>query len=106
MLFRSGRRVLLALALVAPCGFVMGLCAPAGIRRLERLGQGEWLPWMWGLNGAAAVLSTFAALILSMETSIPTSVRVGSVVYLLAALAVPRGQGAPAGSATTSTQAL
>ncbi len=101
-----GRRVLLALALVAPCGFVMGLCAPAGIRRLERLGQGEWLPWMWGLNGAAAVLSTFAALVLSMETSIPTSVRVGSVVYLLAALAVPRGQGTPAGSATTSTQAL
>jgi hypothetical protein len=99
------RRVLLALALVMPCGFVMGMCAPAGIRRLERLGQAEWLPWMWGLNGAAAVLSTFAALVLSMETSIPTSVRVGSVVYLLAALVLPRGQGA-AGSAITSTQGL
>ena len=87
------RRVLLALALVAPCGFVMGLCAPAGIRRLERLGQGEWLPWMWGLNGAASVLSAFVALVLSMETSIPTTVRVGSAVYLLAAFALPRGLG-------------
>jgi hypothetical protein len=100
------RRVLLALALVAPCGFVMGLCAPVGIRRLERLGQGEWLPWMWGLNGAAAVLSTFVAIVLSMEASIPTSVRVGSAVYLLAALALPRRQGAAAGSPTTSTQGL
>jgi hypothetical protein len=85
------RRVLLALALVAPCGLVMGLCAPAGIRRLERIGQGEWLPWMWGLNGAAAVLSTFVALVLSMETSIPTTVRVGSAIYLLAAVLLPRG---------------
>lgn len=100
------RRVLLALALVAPCGFAMGMCAPTGIRRLERLGQSEWLPWMWGLNGAASVLSAFVALVLSMETSIPTSVRVGSAVYLLAALALPRGQGDAAGSPTTSTQGL
>jgi hypothetical protein len=99
-------RVLIALALVAPCGFAMGLCAPAGLRRLERLGQGEWLPWMWGLNGAASVLSAFVALVLSMETSIPTSVRVGSAVYLLAALALPRGQGGAAESPMTSTQGL
>jgi hypothetical protein len=46
---------------------------------------------MWGLNGAAAVLSTFVALVLSMETSIPTTVRVGSAIYLLAAVLLPRG---------------
>ena len=82
-------RALVALALIAPCGFLMGFCAPVGIARMARLGQHEWLPWMWALNGAASVLATFVAIVLSMETSIPTSVRAGAVCYLLAALALP-----------------
>jgi hypothetical protein len=82
-------RTLVALALIAPCGFLMGFCAPVGIARMERLGEQEWLPWMWALNGAASVLATFVAIVLSMETSIPTSVRVGAVFYVLAALALP-----------------
>ena len=82
-------RTLIALALIAPCGFLMGFCAPVGIARMERLGEHEWLPWMWALNGAASVLATFVAIVLSMETSIPTSVRAGAVFYVLAALALP-----------------
>jgi spermidine synthase len=82
-------RALVALALIALPGFFMGFCAPVGIARMARLGQHEWLPWMWALNGAASVLATFVAILLSMETSIPTSVRAGAVIYVLAALALP-----------------
>jgi SAM-dependent methyltransferase len=87
-------RALVALALIAPCGFLMGFCAPVGIARMARLGEQEWLPWMWALNGAASVLATFVAIVLSMETSIPTSVRAGAACYLLAAVALP-GRPAP-----------
>lgn len=91
------RRALLALGLVTPCGFLMGLCAPIGIRRLAELGEQEWLPWMWALNGAASVLATFVAIVLSMETSIPTSVRTGACAYLVAAIVLPGRVNAPPG---------
>jgi len=44
---------------------------------------------MWALNGAAATLGSFIALLLSMETSIVTCGRIGAACYLLAAIVLP-----------------
>jgi len=82
-------RALLSLALVAPCGFLMGFCFPVGLRWMTVLKQEENLPWMWALNGAAATLGSFLAIILSMETSIVTCGRIGAACYLLAAIVLP-----------------
>jgi hypothetical protein len=62
-------RVALSLALVFPSGMAMGFCFPVGLRWMRTLGQEETLPWMWSLNGAASVLATFGATIISMETT-------------------------------------
>jgi len=43
---------------------------------------------MWALNGAASVLASFAAIILSMETSIGTTALLGAACYGIAALSL------------------
>jgi hypothetical protein len=83
------QRALLSLALVVPCGFLMGFCFPVGLRWLAQLKQEDNLPWMWALNGAAATLGSFVAIVISMETSIATCVLAGAACYLVAAVVLP-----------------
>ena len=83
------QRAALSLALVAPCGLLMGGCFPVGLDRMRRLGQESNLPWMWALNGAASVLATFLAVIVSMESSLTTAALLGAGCYAVAALALP-----------------
>jgi len=82
-------RALLSLALVVPCGFLMGFCFPVGLRWLAQLKQEENLPWMWALNGAASSLGSFVAIVISMETTIATCLLTGAACYLLAAAGLP-----------------
>jgi hypothetical protein len=86
------QRVLLTLALIAPCGFLMGFCFPLGMRRMRELGLDAALPWMWALNGGASVVAAFVAILLSMETSITACVRTGALLYVAAAFCMPRLQ--------------
>ncbi|MGH9407636.1 MAG: hypothetical protein ACRD3D_17590 [Terriglobia bacterium] len=87
-------RVALSLLLVAPCGFLMGFCFPVGLRWMAKLAREDSLPWMWALNGAAATLATFAAMFISMETSIETCVIAAAACYAVAAAFLPRKSGA------------
>ncbi|MDR3677336.1 MAG: hypothetical protein P4N24_17745, partial [Acidobacteriota bacterium] len=41
------------------------------------------LPWMWALNGAASVLASFIAMVISTESSIRTCVLTGAACYAL-----------------------
>ena len=84
------QRAIFSLALIMPAGFLMGFCFPVGLRWMKQLGQERNLPWMWALNGAASVLASFIAMLISMETSIPACVLTGAACYLLAAGFLPR----------------
>lgn len=77
------QRIAVSLALVAPCGFIMGFCFPVGMRWATLLGQEANLPWMWALNGAASVLASFIAILISTETSIRACVLTGALCYVL-----------------------
>jgi len=83
------QRVALCLLLVAPCGLLMGGCFPLGLERMRLLGHQRNLPWMWALNGAASVLASFLAVIISMESSLAASALLGAACYAVAALALP-----------------
>ena len=83
------QRALFSLVLVAPCGFLMGFCFPVGIRWMTLLKQEQSLPWMWALNGAAATLGSFVAILVSMEASIVTCAAIGAACYFLSALVLP-----------------
>ena len=87
------QRVGMSLALVLPCGFLMGFCFPVGLRWMTRLRQEANLPWMWALNGAAATLGSFVAAMVSMETTITTCALTGAACYFIAAVALPARPG-------------
>jgi SAM-dependent methyltransferase len=79
-------RVAVSLSLLGPCGLLMGLCFPVGLRRVSQLNQKTNLPWMWAVNGAASVLASFLAILVSMETSILDCLLAGAVCYALAGI--------------------
>jgi hypothetical protein len=83
------QRVATSLALVTPCGFLLGFCFPVGMRWMTALRQEKNLPWMWALNGAAGTLGSFVAIVVSMETSINTCVLTGAAFYFLAGCVMP-----------------
>jgi uncharacterized membrane protein len=80
------QRVTVSLLLVGPCGLLMGFCFPVGLRWMTRLNQQNNLPWMWAVNGAASVLGSFIAILVSMETSILDCLLAGAVCYALAGI--------------------
>ncbi len=80
------QRIVVSLAMVAPCGFIMGFCFPVGMRWVSELGQQGNLPWMWALNGAASVLASFLAMAISTETTIRACVLTGAACYALGGL--------------------
>src|ERR1017187_1287179 len=83
------QRIVTSLALVMPCGFLLGFCFPVGMRWMTALRQEKNLPWMWALNGAAGTLGSFVAIVVSMDTSINTCVLTGAACYLLAGCVMP-----------------
>jgi len=90
------QRILICLALISPCGFLLGFCFPVGLRWLNALSQGQNLPWMWALNGAAGTLGSFIAILVSMDLSIGFCVLTGAGCYLFAGLAMPAHDVLPA----------
>lgn len=82
------QRVAVSLVLIAPCGFLLGFCFPVGMRTIAAQSDKRNLPWMWALNGAAGTLGTFAAMMLSMDTSIRTCTLTGAACYFLGSIAL------------------
>ena len=83
------QRIAISLALVLPCGFLLGFCFPVGMRWMNVLRQDQNLPWMWALNGAAGALGSFVAMVVSMDSSIHACVLTGAGCYLLAGFVMP-----------------
>ena len=84
----AGARVLVAMLLVAPAGFAMGLPFPLLVRRLEA-SHPERIPWAWGVNGFASVVGSVGAIILGMAAGY-TAVFAAGVLCYLGAAAVAR----------------
>jgi hypothetical protein len=79
-------RILIAIALVAPLGFLMGMPFPRG---LASTGQGPYPPppFYWGLNGIFSVLGSVATMIAAVVLGFTAAMLGGAAFYLLAALA-------------------
>ncbi|HUF87464.1 MAG TPA: class I SAM-dependent methyltransferase [Thermohalobaculum sp.] len=90
-------RVAVSLALIAPLAFFMGMPFPLGLARVARTDP-AYVPWAWGLNGCASVVSTPAATLISMQLGNAATVVAAVGLYAAAALALrgpiqPRGPG-------------
>lgn len=92
-------RVAVAVALIAPLAFVLGMAFPTGVRILEERAP-ALVPWAWAVNGFTTVLGSTLAVLLAMETGFSVTMLGMAPLYVLgiAALglvAARRASGSP-----------
>jgi len=88
-------RILITVAALAPLGLALGMPMPTGIRLLGERGP-ELVPWAWGVNGAASVLGSVAAVALAMLWGFDRTLLTAAALYVAAALLVARALAASA----------
>jgi hypothetical protein len=76
-------RILLAVALLLPIGFFMGMAFPAGMSAAGTRFPGM-APWFWGVNGAASVCASVLATAISLSLGISAAFWSGFGCYVLA----------------------
>jgi hypothetical protein len=79
-----GVRIALAMALVAPLGFVMGIPFPRGLAGVGR-GPFPGAPFYWGLNGIFSVAGSLATMVAAVTLGFQVAMIAGALVYLGAA---------------------
>jgi len=82
-------RVLLAIGLILPLGFCMGIPFPLGLSAIA-IGPPALTPWAWGINGCASVISAILASLLAIHFGFNLVVLAALTCYLVAALCYPR----------------
>jgi spermidine synthase len=78
-------RIGLALLLIAPLAFAMGMPFPLALARLKD-GEPDLVPWAWAVNGCASVLSAILATLLAINLGTTAVVLLAVLLYLVAAL--------------------
>ncbi|MBT2324302.1 SAM-dependent methyltransferase [Variovorax paradoxus] len=81
-------RILLAVALIAPLAFFMGMPFPLGLARVEAV-DARLVPWAWGINGCASVTGAVLATLLAIHFGFTAVVLAALALYGLAAAARP-----------------
>lgn len=79
-------RVAATLALIAPLAFLMGMPFPLGLSRLANEAP-AYIPWAWGINGCASVLSALLAALLSVHLGYGAVLLLAAALYAAAVLA-------------------
>ena len=84
-------RIAIAVAILVPIGFFMGMAFPIGMRRA--LGDVPSIaPWLWGVNGAASVSASVLVVVISLAAGISAAFWAGTACYVLALVGL-RAQG-------------
>jgi hypothetical protein len=77
-------KILISLALIAPLAFWMGMPFPLALSRVGARTP-DLLPWAWGINSCASVLSAILATLLAMSFGFRAVVLIALALYALAA---------------------
>ena len=78
-------KILLTLGLLAPLAFCMGLPFPLGLAQIAAH-MPEIVPWVWGINGCASVVSVMLATLLAMHWGFTAVTLLAVALYGLAAV--------------------
>jgi hypothetical protein len=80
-------RMVLALVLVAPLAFAMGLPFPLALSALKKETYGA-VPWAWGLNGCGALIGPVAGMVLALYGGITIAMGAAALCYALVFLLI------------------
>jgi hypothetical protein len=78
-------KVGISLMLIAPLAFFMGMPFPIGLSRVAA-DSPDFIPWAWGINGFASVVSASLATLLAVELGFTAVIVLALILYGLAAL--------------------
>ncbi len=73
-----------SILLIAPLGFCMGMPFPMGLSRLSRTIP-ALIPWAWGINGCASVISALLASLIAMQFGFNGLILLAVALYWVAA---------------------
>ncbi len=95
-----GVRVIVALVVLLPLGFILGMFMPLGLAQTHRISPGSMhSAWAWAVNGFLSVIGSVLATILAMALGFKTVQWFALVVYVIAGVAFYRLSRQPAGGA-------
>jgi spermidine synthase len=77
-------KIAVSLALIAPLAFFMGMPFPLALARVAAT-RAALVPWAWGINGCASVLSAILAILLAMSLGFNAVVVIAIALYVVAA---------------------
>ena len=78
-------KIAISIALIAPLGISMGMPFPLGLKHVAAAAP-NFIPWAWGINGFASVISAVLATLLAIEFGFVFVIIVALVLYAIAAL--------------------
>jgi hypothetical protein len=87
--FATPLRIGVALLLLMPAGFFMGMAFPIAMK-IGLARQPSMTPWLWGINGATSVTASVLAVMISSAWGISAAWWSGVACYIVAALAIVR----------------
>jgi hypothetical protein len=74
----TAARALIAAGLLAPLAFCMGMPFPLALRELDE----PLVPWAWGINGCASVVSATLATLLAVDFGFSAVLWIALALYV------------------------
>ena len=81
-------RYVFSILLITPLGFCMGMPFPMALARISQTTP-ALIPWAWGINGCASVISAILATLIAMQFGFTVLVFLAIALYCVAALCFP-----------------
>ena len=81
-------RYVFSILLIAPLGFCMGMPFPMALSRLSQTIP-ALIPWAWGINGCASVISAILATLIAMQFGFTVLIFLAIALYCVAAWCFP-----------------
>jgi spermidine synthase len=75
-------KIILSIVLIAPLAFFMGMPFPIALKSLSVHHQ-EYIPWAWGINGCASVISAVLTSLLAIHYGFKVVILTGLCLYIL-----------------------
>jgi len=89
-------RVVVAMALIAPLAFAMGMPFPLGLAQVAKQAP-ALVPWAWATNACASVVAVILATLLAMHFGFDAVVVLAVLFYAAASASEPRSKLDPNG---------
>ena len=77
-------KIVLSIFLIAPLAFCMGMPFPIGLNRVANSAP-DFIPWAWGINGFASMMSASLATLFAIEFGLTAVVLIALGLYAIAA---------------------